>query len=185
MGGFGSNRKVIFTLGVILFLSFVLADCGKKNKGTPKKENAKTSYSPKKSDLDLEPELKERKFFQEDAFGQPKKYSEEDGSNNGTYRSPKKKPNRFHLISDPLPVVRTGIVKTVRVFTYTIPEKYTPEVLKMINDMDTETYSIGTETDIRDTFKTIKKWERERIDSRTVPYSAEDFTTMGKARKVT
>ncbi len=51
--------------------------------------------------------------------------------------------------------------------------------------MDTETYSIGTETDIRDTFKTIKKWERERIDSRTVPYSAEDFTTMGKARKVT
>ncbi|EMY78681.1 MORN repeat protein [Leptospira weilii serovar Ranarum str. ICFT] len=75
---FGSNPKIIFTLGIIL-LSFALTDCGKKNKGTAKKEN--TSSSKKKNDLDLEPELKERKFFQEDALGQPKKYAEPEDSN--------------------------------------------------------------------------------------------------------
>ncbi|EKR63267.1 MULTISPECIES: MORN repeat protein [Leptospira] len=85
---FKSNRKKIFTLGVVLFLYFVLADCGKKNKVTSKKENVKASSSQKKSDLDLEPELKERRFFQEDAFGQPKKYieSEESTSDNKIYR---------------------------------------------------------------------------------------------------
>ncbi|WP_004471864.1 MORN repeat protein [Leptospira santarosai] len=125
MGGFGSNRKVIFTLGVILFLSFVLADCGKKNKGTPKKENAKTSYSPKKSDLDLEPELKERKFFQEDAFGQPKKYSEEDGSNNGTYRSPKKKTESISSYLGSAPGCKNGNCKNgPGIYVYDTGEVY-------------------------------------------------------------
>ncbi|WP_061209042.1 hypothetical protein [Leptospira borgpetersenii] len=90
--GFESDRKIIFALGVILLLYFVLADCGKKSKVTSKKENAKTSSSRKKNDLDLEPEPRERRFFQEDAFGQPKKYveSEEFNPDNKIYRPPQK-----------------------------------------------------------------------------------------------
>lgn len=51
MGGFGSNRKVIFTLGVILFLSFVLADCGKKTKGLLKKKTPKRRILRRKAIL--------------------------------------------------------------------------------------------------------------------------------------
>ncbi|EMI67347.1 MORN repeat protein [Leptospira noguchii str. Bonito] len=75
---FGIDRKIIFALGVVLLLFFVFLDCEKKNKGTTKKENVKTSNLQKKNkELELEPDLKERKFFQEDALGQPKKYVEE------------------------------------------------------------------------------------------------------------
>lgn len=69
------TKRITISIGMILLISFAVFDCGKKNKGTPKKEISKTSSS-KKNDLELEPELKERKYFQEDALGQPKKYSE-------------------------------------------------------------------------------------------------------------
>lgn len=45
---FGIDRKIIFALGVVLLLFFVFLDCGKKNKGTTKKENVKTSNLQKK-----------------------------------------------------------------------------------------------------------------------------------------
>ncbi|XDD51042.1 hypothetical protein AB3N59_04485 [Leptospira sp. WS92.C1] len=71
----GFIRVSIFT-GAILIFCFVSVSCGKKNKGNSKKEDSKIASSKKKNDLELEPELKERKFFQEDALGQPKKYEE-------------------------------------------------------------------------------------------------------------
>lgn len=89
----GTNRIAI-TIGIIFFIFFAVNDCGKKNKVTPKKENSKTSVS-KKNDLELEPELKERKFFQEDALGQPKKYSEPEDRSEETERyEPQKKENK-------------------------------------------------------------------------------------------
>lgn len=70
-----------------------------------------------------------------------------------------------------------------RVYTYTIPEKYIPELSKMINDMDTERFNTKTVIYIPDIFKTIRKWEPERIDLQTGPYLAEGFTTTEKVQK--
>ncbi|AXR62147.1 MORN repeat protein [Leptospira mayottensis] len=123
--GFESNRKIIFTLGVILLLCFVLADCGKKNKVTSKKENAKTSSSQKKSDLDLEPELKERRFFQEDAFGQPKKYVEPEKSYKESYQSPKKETKSISSYLGSTPGCKNGNCKNgLGIYVYDTGEVY-------------------------------------------------------------
>ncbi|MBM9502569.1 hypothetical protein JWG44_20145 [Leptospira sp. 201903071] len=86
---FGTKGNTI-TIGMILLISFSALSCGKKNKSAPKKENPKVNAA-KKNDLELEPELKERKFFQEDALGQPKKYSEPEEDGEKTERDEAKK----------------------------------------------------------------------------------------------
>ncbi|WP_246057473.1 hypothetical protein [Leptospira gomenensis] len=66
----------IYRTTIAILLCSLLIGCGKKNKEISKPSEAHKKSSVKKNDLDLEPDIKERKFFQEDAFGQPKKYVE-------------------------------------------------------------------------------------------------------------
>ncbi|AYV55223.1 MORN repeat protein [Leptospira kmetyi] len=124
---FGSNQRIILALGIVLIASFVSVHCGKKNKTTSKKENSKTSSSQKKNDLDLEPELKERKFFQEDALGQPKKYvePEESNSENDSYEPPKKETRSLASYLGSSPGCKNGNCKNgPGVYVYDTGEVY-------------------------------------------------------------
>ncbi|TGN01665.1 hypothetical protein [Leptospira yasudae] len=105
-----TGQQRILTLGVVLLFVFTSVACGKKNKNAPKKETSKTTGSKKKEDLDLEPELKERKFFQEDAQGQPKKYveSEESHSDEDRNLSPKKETKSLSAYVGSSPGCKSG-----------------------------------------------------------------------------